>query len=137
MKLKRTITVCILILGLLYGCKKHTAEIIPIVHEPIPVAVLTIASPTAGAVYATGDSIAIVATAIANAEMHGYNLEIRKLNDTALYYTEFFHNHNDTININTKWKNTLTVPANLEVVVSLLLDHDGHMHTQRVSFTTQ
>ena len=118
----------------IYGCK-HDPGLLP--DAPIPVARLNILSPLPGSVYAQGDSVDIIANAVSTGEFHGYQLDIKKLNDTAVYYTEFVDQHVDSISIHRKWKNTPSAPANLEVVISLELDHDGRTLVKRVSFKTQ
>jgi hypothetical protein len=47
------------------------------------------------------------------------------------------HDHNDTLLINQKWKNTVTAPANMEAQVILYLDHEGHTGTKKAVFKVQ
>jgi hypothetical protein len=122
----------------LFACTKHNGdeEKTP---EHIPVASIMFSSPTAGAVFANGDSITIKATAISTENVHGYDLAIRKAEDTtAQYYFTHIHDHNDTLNINEKLKLLVpSVPANLEAQITLVLDHDGHTKREKVAFRVQ
>jgi FtsP/CotA-like multicopper oxidase with cupredoxin domain len=132
--MKNTIAVITIItitaLMAIAGCKKHNNDM----EEQVPVATLVIISPAEGASYAYGDSVAIVATGISNALIHGYDLTIRKANDSAVYYFAHIDEHNDTLAISKKWKDTLTTAADLEVVIRLVLDHDGHVLTKKAGF---
>jgi hypothetical protein len=85
-----------------------------------------------GSVYYAGDSITISALAIAPAVMHGYDVAVKKGNDTTTYYFKHYHDHNDTIVVNERWKNVLSGPAKLEVELTFYLDHDGFTAVKRV-----
>lgn len=93
--------------------------------------------PVAGSVFTYGDSIPIMGTAISTANFHGYELFINKINGSELYYSGFIHEHNDTLAINSKWRNTNIGTANLEIVISLLLDHDGHTLVKKINISSQ
>jgi hypothetical protein len=115
------------------ACTKHAGDL----EETIPTATITFAAPTEGTTYRTGDSIRIQGVAISSAVMHGCQIAIRNAADTSVvYYAEHVHDHNDTITINKAWKNTLTTAADLQVEVTLALDHDGHTRTKTVSVKT-
>ena len=118
----------------LWACTKHQGDI----EEQVPTATLTFASPTNGAVYQHGDSVLIQGLAIATEVMHGYKVSIKNAADTSVvYYAEHIHDHNDTLQINQAWKNTLTTAATLQVEVVLTLDHEGHTSRKAVNFKTQ
>lgn len=111
------------------ACSKHAGD----VDEPIPSATLTFSSPTEGGVYHSGDSLRIQGLAIASADMHGYELSVKNAADTSVvYYNQHIHDHGDTLLINQVWKDTLTTAADLQVEVTLILDHDGHTATKSV-----
>jgi hypothetical protein len=78
--------------------------------------------------------VLIRCTATATAEMHGCEISIRNAADTAIvYYYEHVHDHNATLAIDKKWKDTLTTAVNLQVAVTAILDHEGHTSTQTVT----
>lgn len=107
--------------------------------EALPVAMLQFTSPVPDAVYNNGDSVTIRATAISTASIHGYDLAIRDASDTtkSLYFIHI-HDHNDTININEKWKSAAAaLPANLLAEIALYIDHDGHTQKGKVGFRVQ
>ena len=115
------------------SCTKHKDDI----EENIPVSTISFSSPTASSVYQSGDSVLIKATAISTATVHGYDIIIRKASDTTKIFFQHVHDHNDTLYIDKKWKNTMTAPANMEAQVILYLDHDGHTGSKKVSFRVQ
>jgi hypothetical protein len=115
---------------------KHTADDTE-KHEPIPVATITISSPSAGAVYTNGSEVTVKARAISTADIHGFDLAIRKAGDTANIYFVHIHDHNDTININEKWTSQLPAPSNMEVEITAYLDHQLHTKKEKVSFRVQ
>lgn len=114
------------------GCSKHPGDIIA--HEEIPSATLSIYSPVENAAVAAGDSVYISAKAISEATIHGYDIAIKKLNDTTTYFFKHVHDHNDTLAINQHWKNTVSSPMAAELVITLVLDHDGHTMIKKVPF---
>jgi hypothetical protein len=115
------------------SCSKHKGDI----EENIPVATINFASPTASSVYQKGDSVLIKATAISTATVHGYDIVIRKTNDTTKVFFEHVHDHNDTLIIDKKWKSNLPSATNMEAQVILYLDHEGHTGSKKVSFRIQ
>ena len=115
------------------SCSKHKGDI----EENIPVATIKFESPTASTVYQSGDSVRIKGTAISTATVHGYDIIIRKTTDTTKLFFQHVHDHNDTLLIDKKWKNHLSVAANMEAQVILYLDHEGHTGSKKVSFRVQ
>ena len=83
-------------------------------------------SPTEGMTYAIGDTIKINASGSSTNDIHGYDISIRKANDPSVtYYFNHVHYHNKTVTIQDKWKTLLTSPTNLEVEITLYLDHSN------------
>jgi hypothetical protein len=124
-----------LLLTAFFSCTKHAGDV---VEEAVPSATFAFSSPTAGAVYQSGDSVLIQGIAISTETIHGYEIDIKNGTDTSVvYFSEHVHDHNDTIVINKKWKNTLPAATNLRVDVTLHLDHDGHTLRKAVGFSTQ
>jgi hypothetical protein len=103
----------------------------------MPVYTINFSSPTAASVYRNGDSVLIQAVGISTKTVHGYDVIIKKPNDTTKIFFKHVHDHNDTLLINQKWKNTLTAPTNLEAQVILYLDHDGHTGSKKAGFKVE
>ena len=134
MKLKYFTSLVILSLTVtLVSCTKHKDDI----AENIPVGSINFQSPTNSSTYNTGDSIPIKATAISTASIHGYDIIIRKTNDTTKIFFQHVHDHNDTLYINKKWKSSVLSPANMEAQVILYLDHDGNTFSKKAAFKIQ
>lgn len=135
--MKTNLFIILLFLGTtisFFACTKHSGDI----YEPIPTATLTFSNLTEGAVIHTGDSVLIQGVAAASAEMHGYEVAVKNADDTAVvYFSQHVHDHGDTLLINQGWKDTLTAAANLQVEVTLTLDHDGHTSTKTVGIKTE
>jgi hypothetical protein len=118
---------------LLISCTKHKGDI----EENLPVATINFESPTLSSVYSNGDSVTIKGTAISTATVHGYDIIIRKVNDTTTLFFKHVHDHNDTLAINQKWKNNLAIAATMEAQVVLYLDHEAHTGTKKAYFKVQ
>ena len=104
-------------------------------EEKIPEAIITFISPANGSVLSLNDSVSIQAQAISTAPLHGYDLVIRKANDTTTYLFAHFHEHEgDTLDIDKKWKGNLHDAANLEAMITVYLDHELHTKSQKVAF---
>ena len=117
----------------LVSCTKHKDDY----EENIPVGTINFQSPINSSIYPAGDSILIKATAISTASIHGYDIIIRKTNDTAKIFFQHVHDHNDTLYINKKWKSTVLAPADMEAQVILYLDHDGNTLSKKAMFRIQ
>lgn len=106
--------------------------------ETIPAATIRFSSPTLGAIYTNGDSVTISAVAISTANVHGYDLAIQRAGDaTASLYFTHIHSHNDTLHIHEKWKAEVATPTDLEVEITLYLDHAGHTKKGKQGFRVQ
>jgi hypothetical protein len=124
-----------LLLGVLFSCtREHGEDKAP----KIPDATITFMSPLPGAVYTNGDSVTIQATAVSTEEIHGFDLAIRKVTDTAnsIYFTHI-HDHTDTIIINEKWKSLVIPPVDLQAEIVIYLDHVGHTKKEKIQFRVQ
>lgn len=129
-----TLSFSALLAILFFACTKHAGDV---EEEPFPTATFTLSSPVEGAIYRSGDSILIQGLAISTDVIHGYDITIKNAADTTVtYFANHIHDHNDTIAIHQKWKNTLTASANLQVEVTLTLDHDGHTSSKKAGVKT-
>ena len=115
------------------SCTKHKDDF----EEKIPVASINFESPSMSSTYHAADSIAIKATAISTASIHGYDIVIRKANDTTKLFFQHVHEHNDTLYINKKWKSSVLSSANMEAQVVVYLDHDSNTLSKKALFKIQ
>ena len=119
----------------LSACSKHAGDVAPAPESAG--AVLTVAYPTVNAVYRNGDTVRVIAQAIAPNTIHGYEVGIYPASDsTQLYYTHV-HDHNDTLRIDQYWVNDRTAAQSLEARITLTLDHEGHQLVRRIPFRVQ
>lgn len=114
------------------ACTKHKDD----VEDTTPKASIQFYNPTQNAVYKSTDSVAIEAKAISTATIHGYDIVIRKAEDTSRLYFKHIHDHNDTLNVASKWSPTVA-NTSLQVEIVLYLDHDGHTGSKKVNFRVQ
>jgi hypothetical protein len=68
--------------------------------------------------------------------IHGYDIIIRKGEDTSQIYFRHVHDHKNVLEISHKWK-AERGNANLQVELVLYLDHDGHTGNKKVGFRVQ
>ena len=130
--MKTTIVMAFIITILMAACTKHVNDI----EDTVPKATIQVLQPTAGAVFNSNHSISIQATAVATATIHGYDIIIRKAEDSAKLYFKHIHDHNDTLAINHKFKPDASNTA-LQMELVLYLDHDGHTANKKVSFRVE
>lgn len=114
------------------SCTKHKDDI----EDTAPTATVQFFEPTMGSTFKMGDSVSIQALAVSAATIHGYDLVIRKAKDTTKLYFKHVHDHNDTIQVNRKWKADIS-NATLEAELVFYLDHDGHIATKKAGFQVQ
>ena len=50
---------------------------------------------------------------------------------------QHYHGHRTTINIDESWKNTINETADMEVVISVIVDHEQHKQTKIIRFRIQ
>lgn len=132
--MKNIFSVLVILSSLMVAsCTKHRDD----VPQNIPDYTINFSSPTISSIYQNGDSVTIQAVGISSETVHGYDIIIKKPNDTTKIFFQHVHDHNDTLYINQKWKNTFTVATNLEAQVILYLDHDGHTGTKKAGFRVE
>jgi hypothetical protein len=107
------------VLVLPVACSRNNEEMF------LPQAMVTMYAPQTNAVIRLGDTIYVNALATSATTLHGYELTIRKPGGPNLYF-QHFHDHNDSLFIQDKWKNNITAPADLELLISIILDHEDH-----------
>ena len=102
---------------LVVSCSKDNEEAF------LPTAEISVKAPLQNATIQLGDTIFIQGSAASKTGLHGYEVAIRKPGEANLYF-QHFHEHADTILLADKWKNIVAPPASLEVLISVVLDHD-------------
>ena len=123
-----------LLLGLLVtfamGCKDDDDHH----HDHGNKATITLASPTEGQEFASGDTVRITGNIVTEQTMHGYGLYIRAKNQTDTLYKISGHEHGTTAAINQKWVPNLSGHTELELEVKVTLDHEGNTASKKVTF---
>lgn len=99
------------------------------VGPPPPTASITIHSPAENSEYHKGDTIFIRADIKSSATLHGYDITLREAKTGQQLFFRHIHSHGQELNVNyywvhnQKWSNELTEPTEVELEVSVLLDH--------------
>jgi len=91
----------------------------------LPEAEIIVYAPSVNAIVHPGDTIYVDAVATSSVTLHGYELVIRKPGGSNLYF-QHYHDHNASLIIKDKWKNSLTQDGALELWISVILDHEDH-----------
>lgn len=127
----RTLTIIILLAGLLSCQKKAT------VTSATPDEVnININAPLEGATYRKGDTVYINAEISYTGQLHGYIMQITMEDGAVIFETEG-HNHDDRIAVAEKWCDTLSYAANLNMVLTAVIDHDKNQKITKVGFNSQ
>lgn len=114
------------------GCQKDNS----VAAQPEK-ANFNIAAPLTGATYKKGDVINIAATIDYIAEMHGYSLIIKNKNTGDTCYTYDAHAHGSRLIIAQQWTDTMSAPADLQLIISAEIDHEGNVASSSVDFKNQ
>ncbi len=129
------ITVPVLALStFLFSCKK--AENIPAPAAHDETTKITINTPYENQVFSKGDTVFVKAFVTCATEMHGCQLYIIR-NNTDTLFTKAQHMHGKEMMISEQWINNLDASADLQVVVSAVIDHDGATADKAIPFKTQ
>jgi hypothetical protein len=120
---------CVLSAFVFYSCSSDSKDETLL----LPEANIEMSSPLENAVVKFGDTLIIRGTATSTHELHGYEIGIRKPGASDLFF-QHYHGHSNTINIEEKWKNTLKETADMEVLISVVLDHEQHKQTKTIRF---
>lgn len=99
----------------------------------LPKANIDIISPVENSVVRLGDTLFISGTATCPHELHGYEIGIRKPGASNLFF-QHYHGHGNTITMEEGWKNTINETSDMEVVVSVILDHEQHKQDKIIRF---
>lgn len=99
-----------------------------------PEAQLSISEPTTNKVYHLGDVVHIQGSASHYEQLHGWSLYILNKTTGDTVYTAEDHAHATTIEIHSSWVNNVSVDSDMELSVTVIVDHDGAVITDKVNF---
>lgn len=97
---------------------------------------ITINTPYENQVFNTGDTVFVKAFVTCSTEMHGCHVYIIS-NNTDTLFTKAQHTHGNEMMVSEQWINNLGTSADLQVIVSAVIDHDGTTADKSLSFKTQ
>lgn len=119
---------------LLFSCKK--AENIPAPAPHHETTKITINTPYENQVFSKGDTVFVKAFVTCATEMHGCQVYIVR-NNTDTLFTKARHMHGMEMMVSEQWVNDLQTPADLQIIVSAVIDHDGGTADKKLNFKTQ
>src|SRR5688572_17088483 len=131
-RIQKYLLICGALAGGLLSCRHEGME----GHGHVE-ADIHLISPVEGAAYREGDTVTIEAHVLGTGPLHGYEVFIRKLGDTARIFSREVNDHSQNILVRHQWKNTLTAPASLEALIVVTLDHEDNKATARVGFRAE
>jgi hypothetical protein len=135
--MKRSIIIAMPVLALstlLFSCKK--ADTLPQATSHHETAKITINTPYENQVFNAGDTVFVKAFVTCATEMHGCSVYIIRNNADTLF-TKAQHMHGKEMMVSEQWVNTQDAPADLQVVVSAIIDHDGATADKAIAFKAQ
>lgn len=112
-----------------FSCKNDKEE-----TEAKNHATITIHSPSAGAVFAKGDTIEIDADAVGELDLHGWQVQIKKKASGEVVFDDDAHKHGETLHVEKQWINNVTEHTDMQLIFSVALDHEGHLESDTVNF---
>lgn len=118
----RTIVLIAPFILLTFSCKKVTHD----VQNPASTnaATIDIISPYEDQVFSKGDTVRMGATINSEHHMHGCEVYITADNGDTLYKS-MEHSHGMQIHVKKQWINTLSTPADLQLIFVAIIDHEG------------
>ena len=97
-------------------------------------ATITFSSPVEHTSYDQGDTVQVAGMAIAEEDLHGYDLYIlnKTSGDTVFSFKE--HAHSDTLDIMHQWIVDVVEQSDMELGIVVTLDHDENKQVQTLEF---
>jgi len=79
---------------------------------------------------ASGDEFHITGSIDGTAEMHGFDLTLKNLENDSILHKYSNYKHNSSYPIHTHWMNNLSSTTNMEIKVVVVKDHEGNTETK-------
>ncbi|MBI1191991.1 MAG: DUF4625 domain-containing protein [Bacteroidetes bacterium] len=115
------------VLPLLPACQKENGP-----QEDTEAPVISLSSPSTGAVYASGDPIPVVFRITENDELHTWDIELRRASDQSLLTSTGEHDHATVLDINANISASVGEPTNCLVRI-IAEDHNGNTAEREVA----
>lgn len=119
-------------IGLVSSCKKKDDNPSP---TPTDNFSISITSPTDMQTFTNGSTVNIKATVSNSTEMHGYDVKItNKSKNNEEVFKKEVHEHGASYTIDESWVNNVTMHSDMELEITVYVDHEGNTKTQHVHF---
>lgn len=113
----------------LFACQKKETKMIDTNNLK-----LNISKPIEAQTFKKGDTVFIKANATYNEQLHGYSLTIGNKSTQKVYFDIDEHLHDATFEIDTFWVDSLSENADLQLKLTVEIDHDGNDDSKEVNF---
>jgi hypothetical protein len=121
--------ISILCINTLFACQKKETKMIDTNNLK-----LNISKPIEAQTFKKGDTVFIKAKASYSELLHGYSLKISNKSSQEVYFDIDEHLHDATFEIDTFWVDSLGKNADLQLKLTVEIDHDGNNDSKEVNF---
>ena len=102
--------------------------------EDDPEVTINLLEPTEGATFAVGETVNVRADITSTEEMHGYEVEIRRMDNNSVLFATDAHGHGTEMTVDETWVNTLTGgEQHIIVEVRAIINHQGETVSESVT----
>lgn len=129
--------VCFLLIGILSACNdgnNHHSSSETTNQKTESEVNITISSPKNHSMYNLEQDIEIIGTIESNDELHGYEISIVQKSNDKIVFSKQVHEHEKLYKFSEVWKNEVNGMQDMELRVTVILDHKNHTTTETVKF---
>ncbi len=130
LKINISILAVLITTALLSSCVKHHHSDPP----PVESVVVNIISPNDAQEFEKDDTAFIKARITSPTNLHGYDIKVTRLADTALLIDKHIDDHKAAFDISEFLVNDGSIHTNLELEIKAIIDHDGNFVSKKVQF---
>ena len=128
--MKRPVSIIMLLAGiclLFAACRKEQPQ-----GPDASLVAFAISQPLPDSVYAPGRAIPIEVQVSAPYELHGYKLALLRMPGAVPVFEAEAHAHGRQIQISESWVHNLPEASELELLIRVTIDHEGHEAEKRI-----
>lgn len=120
-------------MALVSSCKKNDDDN---TTSPTETFSMSVSSPEEGATFHNGATVNINAEISNDTEMHAYEVKIvnKSNNNEVVFSKQEEHMHSKTYTISESWVNNVTMHSDMELEITVYIDHEGNTKTKSVHF---
>lgn len=127
-----SILITIISTTLLFSCQKKDVD--GYQSDKLSIA---ISKPNESQIFRKGDTVFVSGTATYVSQLHGYSIQISNKATKEVYLDIDEHLHDASFTINTYWVDTLSQAADLNLELTVEVDHDGNEQSKEINFQSK